>query len=160
MMGERPNPKDSIDYTVPVINSGEFGFDIGSLADYFGIPTGVANLDVNVLPFRAYAKIWDDWYRDTNLQDSIINVEQDLGDSNLTPLIGINCSLVGKKKDYFTSAYLLLNGEMPSLCRSVLPLLFTALMVFRCSWTVNPDSRLQRSEYLGGESKIIGMVGS
>ncbi|CAJ0596494.1 unnamed protein product [Cylicocyclus nassatus] len=103
MMGERPNPKDSIDYTVPVINSGEFGFDIGSLADYFGIPTGVANLDVNVLPFRAYAKIWDDWYRDTNLQDSIINVEQDLGDSNPNSIDWNKLLPRGKKKDYFTS---------------------------------------------------------
>ncbi|CAJ0596493.1 unnamed protein product [Cylicocyclus nassatus] len=85
------------------IHCGEYGFDIGSLADYFGIPTGVANLDVNVLPFRAYAKIWDDWYRDTNLQDSIINVEQDLGDSNPNSIDWNKLLPRGKKKDYFTS---------------------------------------------------------
>lgn len=103
MMGERVNPADSIDYLVPQLESGENGFAVGSLADYFGIPTGVPNLKVNALPFRAYAKIWDDWYRDENLQDSIIQSSSDLGDSNGT--IPWNTLLKrGKRHDYFTSA--------------------------------------------------------
>lgn len=102
MMGERVNPQDSIDYLVPQINSGS-GFATGSLADFFGIPTKVANLNVNALPFRAYAKIWDDWYRDENLQDSIIQSSDDLGDSNGS--IPWNTLLKrGKRADYFTSA--------------------------------------------------------
>lgn len=102
MMGERVNPKDSIDYLVPKITAPQGGFAVGSLADYFGIPTGVAGIEVNALPFRAYAKIWDDWYRDENLQDSIIQSTDDLGDSNGE--IAWNTLLKrGKRHDYFTS---------------------------------------------------------
>ncbi|QCS36213.1 major capsid protein [Capybara microvirus Cap1_SP_163] len=102
MMGERVNPQDSIDYLVPQINSGENGFEIGSLADYFGIPTGVPNLNVNVLPFRAYAKIWDDWYRDENLQESIIQRSSDLDDDTSTKPWN-TLKRRGKRHDYFTS---------------------------------------------------------
>lgn len=101
MMGERVNPNDSIDFLVPQLNSGN-GFAVGSLADYFGIPTGVPNLNVNALPFRAMAKIWDDWYRDENLQNSIIQSSSDLGDSNGS--IAWNTLYKrGKRHDYFTS---------------------------------------------------------
>lgn len=107
MMGERVCPNDSIDYSVPTINSGATGFAVGSLADYFGIPTGVKHLDVNVLPFRCYAKIWDDWFRDSNLQDSIIKDEAMLGDDTSTGWSNPwNYSLLPrcKKADYFTKA--------------------------------------------------------
>ena len=103
MMGERINPNDSIDYLVPQLNSGN-GFAVGSLADYFGIPTGVKNLDVNILPFRAYAKIWDDWYRDENLQESIIKTFDDLGDGNPNTIEWNKLLKRGKRHDYFTSA--------------------------------------------------------
>ncbi len=49
-------------HLMPAVNSGEEGFAIGSIADYFGIPTGVPNLKVNSLPFRAYNLIVSDWY--------------------------------------------------------------------------------------------------
>lgn len=100
MMGERVNPRDSIDYLTPHCNSGS-GFDVGSLADYFGIPVGVANLSVNELPFRAYQKIWDDWYRDENLQDSIIQESKDLGDISMGKYQVLRKR--GKRHDYFTS---------------------------------------------------------
>lgn len=106
MMGERVCPNDSIDYSVPTINSGG-GFAVGSLADYFGIPTRVPNLDVNVLPFRCYAKIWDDWFRDSSLQDSIIKDENMLGDDTSTGWSNPwNYTLLPrcKKADYFTKA--------------------------------------------------------
>lgn len=70
MMGEQRNPSDSIDYIFPTINSGENGFPVGSLFDYFGVPTGVPNLSVNSMPFRAYNLIWNEWFRDENLQES------------------------------------------------------------------------------------------
>lgn len=100
MMGERVNPKDSIDYLVPQINSG-LGFRENSLADYFGIPTKVPNLNVSALPFRAYAKIWDDWFRDENLQDSIIQSTVDLGDSSSIDFTRLLKR--GKRHDYFTA---------------------------------------------------------
>ena len=68
--GEQENPGDSTDFLIPVIkNTGSF--DVGSIADYFGIPTGVNNLEVNALPFRAYNLIYNEWFRDENLQDSL-----------------------------------------------------------------------------------------
>lgn len=104
MMGERRNPGDSIDYLVPTINSGTSGFAVGSLADYFGIPTGVPNLSVSVLPFRCYAKIWDDWYRAEQLQKCIINEFDDLGDGNPNNINWNTLLRRGKRHDYFTSA--------------------------------------------------------
>lgn len=103
MMGERRNPGDSIDYLVPTINSGSSGFAVGSLADYFGIPTGVPNLSVSALPFRCYAKIWDDWYRAEQLQKCIINEFDDLGDGNPNNINWNTLLRRGKRHDYFTS---------------------------------------------------------
>lgn len=53
-------------YSVPQLKAPSGGWNIGTIADYFGIPTGVSNLSVNALPFRAYALICDEWFRDQN----------------------------------------------------------------------------------------------
>jgi len=45
---------------------------IGSLADYLGCPTGVNGLQVSALPFRGYALIWNEWYRDQDLQTELV----------------------------------------------------------------------------------------
>lgn len=116
MMGERVNPKDSIDYLVPEITLTNEKRSVGTLADYFGIPVsgmtdangnsiGEGDMKVNVLPFRAYQKIWDDWYRDENLQDSIIQSTDELGDT-VDDSDGKWTTLRrrGKRHDYFTSA--------------------------------------------------------
>lgn len=57
------------EYTVPQITAPTGGWNVGTIADYMGIPTGVDNLSVNALPFRAYALICDYWFRSQNLQD-------------------------------------------------------------------------------------------
>ena len=57
----------SVEYSVPLLNSGDTGFEIGSIADYMGLPIGVGGLQVNALPFRAYALICNEWFRDENL---------------------------------------------------------------------------------------------
>lgn len=49
----------------------EGGFAEGSLADFLGVPTGVAGLDVSALPFRAYARIYNEWWRPENLEDEV-----------------------------------------------------------------------------------------
>lgn len=98
-MGEQDNPDDSIDYLVPVINSGD-GVSVGSIYDYFGIPTGVANLEFSALPFRAYNLIYNEWYRDENLQDSVARNMADGPDS----LDDYMLLRRGKRHDYFTSA--------------------------------------------------------
>lgn len=60
------------EYSVPQITAPTGGWSIGSIADYMGIPTGVENLSVNALPFRAYALICDYWFRSQNLQDPFV----------------------------------------------------------------------------------------
>jgi len=62
--GERTNPNDTTAYVVPQVNAPAGGWEIGSMADYFGIPTGVSGLSVSALPFRAYNLIWNEWFRD------------------------------------------------------------------------------------------------
>lgn len=97
--GEQENPGDSTDFLIPIIkNTGSF--EVGSIADYFGIPTGVNNLEVNALPFRAYNLIYNEWFRDENLQESL-PVEKGDGPDDVA-----NYKLVrrGKRHDYFTSA--------------------------------------------------------
>lgn len=60
------------EYTVPQITAPTGGWSVGTIADYMGIPTGVENLSVNALPFRAYALICDYWFRSQNLQDPFV----------------------------------------------------------------------------------------
>lgn len=96
--GEQDNPDDSTDFLVPQINSGD-GFKTGSIADYYGLPTGVKNLNVSALFFRAYNLIWKEWFRDQNLQDSPAVPKTDGPDSmDMYPL-----RRRGKRHDYFTS---------------------------------------------------------
>lgn len=96
--GEQRDPSDSTDYLVPTVTSPAGGFGAQSIFDYLGLPTGVSNLTVNSLPLRAYNLIWNEWYRDENLQDSV-TVEH--GDSDNVS----NYKLLkrGKRHDYFTS---------------------------------------------------------
>ncbi len=62
----------SVQYSVPQLEApASTGWSIGTLADYFGIPTGIPNLSVNALPFRAYALIMNEWFRDENLSDPL-----------------------------------------------------------------------------------------
>lgn len=59
------------EYSVPQLKAPAGGWSVGTLADYFGIPTGVPNLSVSALPFRAYALIMNEWFRDENLTDPL-----------------------------------------------------------------------------------------
>ena len=97
--GEQDNPDDSTDYLIPTLTAPAGGFEVGSLADYLAIPTGVPNLKVNALPFRCYNLIYNEWFRDENLQDSL---PMNKGDTDTID----NYQLVnrGKRHDYFTSA--------------------------------------------------------
>lgn len=100
MCGEQDNPTDSTDYLFPTITSpAGKGFEVGSLADYFGLPTGVPNLEVRAEPFRCYNLIYNSWFRDENLQESLPFTKADSDKYS-------NYKLVrrGKRHDYFTSA--------------------------------------------------------
>nr|WDY38282.1 major capsid protein [Rattus norvegicus microvirus] len=68
----------TVEYEVPQITApANGGWQIGTLADYFGIPTGVAGLSVNALPFRAYSLIMNEWFRDENLTDPLVTPTDD-----------------------------------------------------------------------------------
>lgn len=96
-MGEREDPADNIDYQVPVKNFTN-AVTAGSLYDYMGMPLG-NNYTVNALPLRAYQLIYNEWFRDQNLQDSVTFVRNDGPDTISYPLLKR-----GKRHDYFTSA--------------------------------------------------------
>ena len=98
------------EYEVPQLTSPENGWSVGTIADYFGVPTGVPNISVNAMPFRAYAMIVNDWFRDENLCDPL---DIPVTDATVT---GVNtdsfvtdCAKGGKPyiaakyADYFTS---------------------------------------------------------
>jgi hypothetical protein len=100
------------EYTMPQITSpaGQ-GWSVGTLADYFGIPTGVAGLSVSALPFRAYALIMNEWFRDQNLQDPLVVPTDDstVAGVNTGTLVtdvakGGKPFIAAKYHDYFTSA--------------------------------------------------------
>jgi len=98
--GEQTDPGDSTDYLVPTITMPAVtGATEGSLADYFGIPTTIASLEVNSLHFRAYNLVYNEWFRDENLQDSLV-VDKDDGPDTYTDYV---LKRRGKRRDYFTS---------------------------------------------------------
>lgn len=101
--GAQDNPGDSTDYLIPQMVAPTGGFGIGSLADYFGIPTGVDGISVNALPFRAYNLVYDSWFRDENLQTSICSATT-FGDGPDAAATYNNLLRRGKRHDYFTSS--------------------------------------------------------
>lgn len=93
---------DGMDASVfPTITiGGGTGAAVGSLADYLGVPTGVNNIEVSALPFRGYAKIWNENYRDQDLQTEL-TIDKTSGADTTTNTTLQN---VDWEKDYFTSA--------------------------------------------------------
>jgi len=104
--GAQDNPSDSIDFTIPIMSAAAAGSNtsVGSLWDYMTLPQLVIPDDVPVsaLPFRAYVKIYNDWFRDENLQNKIVE-DTDNGPDGMT--VGLHRDVLkrGKRKDYFTS---------------------------------------------------------
>jgi hypothetical protein len=106
-MGEQDNPADSISYSIPQQVSPAGGYAVGSLQDYFGLPTvgqvGNSNtVSHSALPIRAYNLIYNQWFRDENLQNSVV---VDKGDGpDTSPSTNYILLRRGKRHDYFTSA--------------------------------------------------------
>ncbi len=99
--GAQDDPGDSIVFTVPTVTAdGTNGHLIGSLYDYLSIPTGIASLVHDNLHARAYNLIWNEWYRDENMQNSAV-VDIDNGPDTVTDYVILPR---GKRKDYFTGA--------------------------------------------------------
>lgn len=99
--GEQRNPGDSTSYLVPTMTSTAVtGYAEQSLHDYFGIPTKVPGLVHSSLWHRAYNLIYNEWFRDENLQNSVV-VDVDDGPDSPTDYVLLKR---GKRHDYFTSA--------------------------------------------------------
>ncbi|ALS03672.1 VP1 [Gokushovirus WZ-2015a] len=99
-MGEQRNPGDSTSYIIPIINSPAAGYANGTLFDYMGLPTKVtASYTHSALFLRAYNLIYNEWFRDQNMQNSVVN---NMGDG---PDVYTDYNLLrrGKRHDYFTS---------------------------------------------------------
>lgn len=101
-------------YEIPQIEAPQGGWSEGSLADYFGIPTKVDGISVSHMPFRAYCKIWSDFWRDENLKEPIFynedettlvgkNVDANYDYTTYTQL-GAAPAKAAKRADYFTKS--------------------------------------------------------
>lgn len=121
---EQEDPDDSTDYVIPTISSSSSKENslIGSLWDYFGLPINTTKdiSGISALPFRGVYLIWNEWFRDENLQKSVKIIKTDennvidhtrLSDqpswllgANGNPIPGYACPPRGKRHDYFTSA--------------------------------------------------------
>lgn len=102
---------EPVEYTTPKTKAPKGGWNVGTVADYFGIPTGIENIEVNSLPLRAYTKIWNEWFRDENLSEprpmstgdeTTEGANENDGGLN-SPEKGGQVLKVTKYKDYFTS---------------------------------------------------------
>lgn len=120
LCGEQENPEDSTDYLVPTVSL--TGDMTNKLPDYMGIAccNGTFNdISVNCLPFRSYWLIWNEWFRDENLQKSVKvskgesnSVLDPMGESTANPSYGLPSGVLnwydpaprGKRYDYFTGA--------------------------------------------------------
>lgn len=121
---EQEDPDDSTDYVIPTVTAAANSDNnyVGSLWDYFGLPVNTVNniSGVSALPFRAVYLIWNEWFRDENLQKSVKIQKGDANEildssraadqpswvfsSGTTIVSGYACPPRGKRHDYFTSA--------------------------------------------------------
>lgn len=99
--GAQDEPDDSTDFILPQMSFPAGGPEVGTIFDKMGLPTDVpAGYTIkNTLPFRAYTLIWNEWFRDQNMQNTIV-VPKDDG-----PDAPADFTLLkrGKRHDYFTS---------------------------------------------------------
>jgi len=102
--GAQDDPGDSTDYLAPWLTSpNPDGLDAGSVYDYMGLPPGVPLMSFSALPLRSYNLIWNTWFRDENLQDSLPVNLGGTGATGMEPLTDYNLVRRGKRHDYFTS---------------------------------------------------------
>jgi len=104
-MGQQANPSDSISYVIPQMVSPAGGYAIGSIQDYLGLPTvgqvaAGQTVSHSALPLRACSLIYNEWFRDENLQNSVV-VNKGDGPDTYSDYVLMRR---GKRKDYFTSA--------------------------------------------------------
>lgn len=97
--GQQDTPGASTDFTVPEVSFTAAQCTVGSLPDYMGLPIG-ENITINNLHFRAYNLIYNEWFRDQNMQNVTAFVTNDGPDDPTYYTLRKR----GKRHDYFTSA--------------------------------------------------------
>lgn len=153
---------EKTEYSVPQVTAPSGGWANGTIADYMSIPTKVAGISVNALPFRGYARIWNEWFRDENLQQPVV---QDMDDATNT---GSNTGnqltdaqngglplKVAKYHDYFTSCL----PEPQKGEASAIPINLSAMPVIPTEFaaiSIPPTSNVTGLKFLMTEGNYSG----
>lgn len=144
---------ETTEYTTPQTTAPSGGWKVGTLADYFGIPTEVENLSVNSMPFRAYCKVWNEWFRDENLQQPVTMSKSDATTAGSNTGTSLSDAEKGglplkvcKYKDYFTSC-------MPSPQKAVDPV--TIPMFGNAKLEAYKDESLSEKIDLSGKQECL-----
>ena len=147
---------------MPTITSGVGGYAQSSIFDYMGLPIGVASVTTNSLPLRAYNLVWNEWFRDENLQNSVVK------NTGNGPDATTDYALLqrGKRHDYFTSCLpwpqkgtavsLPLGTSAPVVTNSTVPTV-TGGSVTNANLVVN-NATLSRIDVAGGSSSTGNMI--
>lgn len=170
LCGEQENPEDSTDYLVPTVSL--TGDMTNKLPDYMGIACASGtfnNVSVNCLPFRSYWLIWNEWFRDENLQKSVKvskgetnTVLEPMGQSTANPNYGLPSGVEnwydpaprGKRYDYFTGAL-----PWPQKGPAVdLPLGQTANLALASNATIGLPSASMRNNHDGSSYTASGIL--
>lgn len=159
-MGQQTNPADSISFTIPTVTSPAGGWAVGGLNDHLGLPVvgqigGGNTITVNALPRRAYYTIWNEWFRDENLVNSVTVSTGDGPDG-----AGDGMLRRGKRHDYFTSA---LPWTQKGGIAVSIPLGTSAIVTTASSSLTTPTNPLRINKTGGGNfvaAKALGTQGT
>lgn len=153
---------ETTEYSVPQTTAPGTGWQVGTIADYMGIPTGISPITVNSLPFRAYARIWNEWFRDENLQQPVVQDEDDAtnagsntGDQLTDAQNGGLPLKVAKYHDYFTSCL----PEPQKGEASAIPINLSAMPVIpteNAAISIPPTSNVTGLKFLMTEGNYSG----
>lgn len=161
-MGEKTWQDDKNDYLVPQINMKVAENKVEGLADYLGCPPTetTADYSVSALPFRAYNKVWNDWFRASEIQEPL---KEFTGDNLATDKVEDKDTLAtykilkkGKPLDYFTSCTPYPQAGDPVM----IPLGGNAPIKGLYKGSVNSDGSTSKKIWVGGsEQKLLGIDG-